>query len=193
MKTTDGIIVEISPVAQASIEQVRLGVLREFEKRGAQLTVPTYFVKTVAGESQEFPHDEKTIKDASADDVARWEAYHKTQAELERATNERVTKFMLYRGVRVDDAAMESALQEQEFFGIVVPTNEIERKLHYITTELLKTPQDIMEAVKSIMIASMSGVSEDTLRAVEESFRRAMEKAGRGATAGVENPAQQVI
>ena len=184
IRTVDGQDVDLMPVAQASIEQVRLGVLREFEKRGVQLTIPTYLVKTVAGDTQEFPHDEKTIKDAPVDDVAKWNAYHKTQSELERATNERVTRFMLYRGVKVDTAMMELALQEQAFFGIVAPPGEIDRKLHYITTELLKTPADIMAAVQGIMVLSMSGVSEDTLRAVEESFRRAMEKAGRGAAAG---------
>lgn len=187
IRTIDGQDIDLVPVAQASIEQVRLGVLREFEKRGSQLTIPTYFVKTVAGDTQEFPHDEKTIKDAPADDVAKWNAYQKTQSELERATNERVIRFMLYRGVKVDQSMIESALQEQAFFGIVVPPGEIDRKIHYITTEMLKTPADIMAAVQGIMMLSMSGVSEDTMRAVEESFRRAMEKAGRGATAGTEN------
>ena len=185
--TIDGKSVELFPVAQASIEQVRLGVLREFEKRGAQLTIPTYLVKTVAGDTQEFPHDEKTILEAPQADVEKWQAYHKTQGELERATNERATKFMLYRGVKIDQAEMEKALQEQAFFGIAIPESLVEKTLHYIQTELLKTPADILAAVQGIMLLSMSGVSEDTLRAVEESFRRAMEKTGRGATAGTED------
>jgi len=185
--TTDGREVEVLPVAQVAIEKTRLAVLREFEERGAQLAIPTYFVKTVAGETQEFPHDEKTIKDAPADDVAKWEAYHKTQAELERATNERTTKFMLYRGVKIDQAEMQKALQEQTFFGILAPESPIEKALHYIQTEVLKTPADIMTAVQGIMMLSMSGVSEDTIRAVEESFRRAMEKTKRATTEGIED------
>lgn len=193
IQTVDGQSVELVAVAQASIEKVRLGVLREFEKRGAQLTIPTYFVKTVAGETQEFPHDEKTIKDAPEDDVERWDAYHKTQAELARATNERATRFMLYRGVKVDQAEMERALQEQEFFGIAIPDSPVEKTLHYIQTELLKTPTDILAAIQGIMLLSMSGVSEDTIRAVEESFRRAMEKTERGAAAGVEDTEGEVV
>jgi len=191
--TTDGREVELLPVAQASIEQVRLAVLREFEKRGAQLAIPTYFVRTGGGDPQEFPHREETIKEAPQDDVAKWEAYHKTQVELERATNERATKFMLYRGVKVDEIAMQKALQEQAFFGILAPESPIDKALHYIQTEILKTPADILAAVQGIMMLSMSGVSEDTMRAVEESFRRALEKTGRGAAAGTENAEGKVV
>jgi len=185
IKTVAGLTVKLLPVARVLTEQIRLGVLKEYEERGEVMTIPTYLVKTAAGETQEFPHDEETIKDAPAEDVEKWEKYHDAQRRFERDVSGKVTRFLLYRGVVVDSAEMDKSLQAQAAFGISIPSDEIERIVYYITTELLPTPLDIIRATQAIIILSMAGIEEETLRAVEESFRRALEKAGRPGAAAI--------
>lgn len=186
IKTVSGKIVEITPVARVLTEQIKFGVIKEYESRGEIMAIPTYFVKTAGGDVQEFPHDEKTIKDAPADEVEKWRLYHAARMRFERESSERITRFLLYRGIVVNADEMEKSLRLQESFGISVPTDDVDRVIYYIATELLPTPLDIIRATQAIILLSMSGVEEETLRAVEESFRRAMEKAGRNPPAAVE-------
>jgi len=193
IKTVSGKIVEITPVARVLTEQIKFGVIKEYKSRGEIMTIPTYFVKTAGGDVQEFPHDEKTIKDAPADEVEKWRLYHATQIRFERESSERITRFLLYRGIVVNADEMEKSLKLQESFGISVPSSEPDRTIYYIVTELLSTPLDIIRATQAIILLSMSGVEEETLRAVEESFRRALEKAGRYSVEATKATAGEVV
>jgi hypothetical protein len=177
--TVAGRKVKILPVARVLTARIRLGLLKEYESRGEVMTIPTYFVKTVAGDTQEFPHDEKTILEAPQEDRDKWAAFFNAQIRFEAEASAKAAEFLLTRGIVIDDSEMESALKSQTEYNIDIPTDPIKRKLHYIETEILTTTLDIINATQAIILLSMSGVEEETLRAVEESFRRALESAGR--------------
>lgn len=191
--TVAGRVVYIVPVSRILTEKIRAATIAEYEARGETLTIPTYFVYTVAGDVQEFPHDKETIKDAPAADVEKWRSYHITQGALSREISARITKFLLLRGIVIDNSEMERALKTHASFHIDIPDNESERIIHYITTEILPTPLDIINATQAIMLLSMSGIEEETLRAVEASFRGALEKAGRFTPAEHKNADKQLV
>ena len=185
--TVAGRGIQIMPVARILGAKIRHRIRKEYEERGEVLDIPTYFVKTAAGDTQEFPHDEKTILEAPQDEVDRWRKYHETISRFDYEVSAAVTKMSLYKGIVIDRTEMDKALKEQSRFGIDVPEDEIDRTVHYITTELLPTTLDIIKATQAITILSLSGIEEETLHAVEDSFRRAMEKAGRPDIAAITN------
>jgi len=191
--TVAGRKVKILPVARVLTARIRLGVFKEYELRGEVMTIPTYFVKTVAGDTQEFPHDEKTILESPQEDRDKWDAFFNAQIRFEAEASAKAAEFLLTRGIVVDELEMEAALKEQAEYNIDIPTDSIKRKLHYIETEILTTTLDIINATQAIILLSLSGVEEETLRAVEESFRRAIEKTGRPNIATVENSEGNVV
>jgi hypothetical protein len=165
---TDGREVHLLPVAQVLIQKTKEAARRELVNAGLPLEPPTYTVDTVAGTTETHVHDDTTL--STDEDKAAWAAYQAALVRLGRETNARATKLLMLKGIDVADPSPEW-LADQAYFGIDVPDDPRERKLAYIETEVLKTPEDIIRATTRIMQLSLTGLPEEDLAAVEALFR----------------------
>lgn len=169
--TTDGREIHLHPVSQVLIQKTTEAVRREMKVAGMPLEPPTYEIATVAGTVETHVHDETTL--SNDEDRAAWAAYQAATAQLGRDTNERVTKLLMLKGVDVADPPPEWA-EDQKWLGIEVPDDPRERKLAYIQSDVLKTPDDIVVATMRIMQLSLTGLPEEDLDAIEAMFRNQM-------------------
>ena len=169
--TVDGRRVDVRPVSSDRTNQLRLMVGREFRERGEPVDVPTYTVTNVAGDTETYPHDEKTTK--SPEVQAQWEAHLDTIIRLRREEYLRVSRYMFLEGLPVD--VPPEWVERQQEYGFDLPEDPDELKLDYILNELLRCATDRNAAMARISSLSMLGsVSEEAIHAVEASFRRSV-------------------
>lgn len=176
VKTTRGVTVTCLPIQTL------------LDKLNGQFKLPeppTYEVKTAMGAVERHAHDETTL-DTDADRTA-WAEYQKQTAAAQAAHNLALTRLVLLRGIAVDIPADDAWAKEQQWLGITVPVEPIERKLHYIETEVISGIADIEAIMVGVMRAS--GVPEDLLAQMEASFRRSLGKRNGDETGGPATPA----
>lgn len=170
--TTTGQTVELMPLPPLQIQMVQQAASREAdEKFGPVPPKPTYTLTTADGAEETHEHDETTV---AADPEAKklWDEWQRLGQTHEAFTNEKVMRFFLLRGVKVDLPEGGEWEQMQKYFGLSVPEDPIERKLHYIQTELLGSLDDITGMMTSIM--ELSGVAPEVVEAAKETFRGAV-------------------
>lgn len=140
------------------------------EKKAKELfpaTLPTYEVPLMGGGTQTFAHDEKSLETDA--DRAVWRAYQDATAAQTAHVNNAMMRFYILEGTDVQLPAVAAWQARQEFYGVEIPDNEIEKLYHYITTHLLSAPEEIFDLVAKIMEAS--GIAQETLDAARVSFR----------------------
>lgn len=154
-----GIQLVLRPVSQFKLDSLRASA--------EEIPVPTYLMD-VLGEKRPHPMDEEIARNQGRLD--EWNEYLKAKGALEREKAKRITDLILYDGVDVDVPDMDSEWQKtSDRFGILVPTDPIERKLHYIKTEVLVGQEDIVNLVSQIF--SVSQVDEEVIQKIQDSFR----------------------
>lgn len=149
---------------------IQLQKIAESIKDKYKLVKPTYTVTVAGGGKQVFDYDEESITDKATpkEDKDKWTEY-KTQFDLMQSeANEKTTAYLFYEGVEceIDD----EWLEEQEWLGIELPKNRFDLKVRYITTKLLKTPEQIKQAIAEIMRLSIKGVDNSAIKAAESTF-----------------------
>lgn len=160
--TSVGREIKLAPVPQMLVEKVRDAALRSV----AVPPAPTYEVQIGDGEATAtYFHDASSVQTPA--EIAAWDAYQAALAQQNQAAAVRVMNFYYTRGIAEEmDEGWEA---EQRYFGVDIPEDPIERKLHWVQTELLVTPADFQNAIVAIMEAS--GVDEEAIRAARSSFR----------------------
>lgn len=172
--TNDGVSLETMAVSPFLLEKVRQSVFDRLRDDGILIDCPTYEVKTAAGNVEIHEHNEKTIADqaTSEEEKGLWEKYQAGLKQASTEASEKVTEALLLRGVKFDLPKDNGWKEEQEFLGILIPEKSHELKLHYLTTELVKSPADIIGLIAAV--TRHTGVSEEALAAAEASFRGAL-------------------
>ena len=100
-------------------------------------------------------------------------AHQVVDNEYSAKLNDARMRLFCVRGVTIlDPKPEEEWVQEHEWLGMVVPTNPLERKLHYFRTEALGTVMDIFTITKGIY--QSAGVDPEALNAYEATFRSEM-------------------
>ena len=182
--TTEGAVIRVHAVSQLQLQLVSQGVEKRLRAEGLALDPPTYEVKTADGRTERVPHDAESVQ--TDEEKAAWAAYMAAKARLQRESHEATTKLLLLRGLDIPPAPP-GWDAEQVAFGIELPDDLNERRLVYLQVEILRTPEDILNAIMTIMRASVTGTDPSMLEAVEASFRRALAgiaHQGRSATGG---------
>ena len=170
--TVDGLEVALRPVSQTQIQRINATVEAQWRKRGEPVDPPTYTITTATGETETHAHDADSL--TTDEERAAWEAYQTARAEMEAEQRLRTTKFLLLNGI-VGHEPTEEWAEEQAYWGLEVPADPRERRLEYIQAEVLKTPQDTIDAMGEIMRLSMAGAPQEVRDSVEAYFRRAVE------------------
>lgn len=164
--TKDGNKIPLRRVAPILVEKVRQSVVIP--------NPPTYEVEVVGGEKETHVHDATTLE--SDEDKQAWAAYQAALAAANTDMVERILRLLFVRATGDVVPAGEEWVEEQSYFGIDVPTDKLERKIHFIQTELLTHTDDISE----FMVAAMGlvGVGDEVIRAAEETFRPTLRETG---------------
>ena len=141
---------------------------------------PTYTVKTMTGASEIHAHDKTTIRNEA--EKADWETYQNAKLLADLEYSQALLKLCLLRGIKYPEPVDDAWAKEQAYLGITVPTDPIEKRLHYITTEVLET-QDAVDA-ENIMLGvfEASQVPAEVLSRMADSFRGSVGKSERDET-----------
>lgn len=161
--TAGGKVVNLKPVPPLQAQMVRDAAHKAAIKEYGEPVKPTY--KTEADEV--FEHDPTTL--TTDEEKAAWLEYKRIEAAVDAAVSEKMLRFFLYHGVDAkpqDDGQWEA---EQRFFGIEVPDDPIERKVHYIQSELIFAASDIQGITTKLL--EMAGVRPEVVEAATATFR----------------------
>lgn len=158
--SSKNVILALRPVSQFKIDTLR--------SSKSEIPAPTYEAKVVGGGVQEYPLDETIAKNKGRLD--EWNDYLDAKAKGEAAHAKKFLELMIWEGVDVVVPDAGSDWQKSnEYFGIVIPDNPIERKLFYVYNELLGTPEDIGDLIAEIFAASK--IDEEAVAKLRTSFR----------------------
>lgn len=156
---------EYREISLIQLQKIQNAVMAKYD-----LEVPTYKVDLPGtSNKQEYEYDENSIKDAPEEDVNKWLAY---QAELQKANEEASEKamaYIFYQGV--DCEISDEWLELQKWLEIDLPESKYDLKVMYVTTELLKTPKQIQNAMMEIIKLSSKGADPEAVKAAEDTFR----------------------
>jgi len=159
---------ELSPVL---LQRVVSEVAVRARADGEPIEPPTFQLKTVAGEIQEFQLTDKNLEPEDPDEALRrqlsWAKYQDALAELSAAQATARTKFMLTWGVSVKLPEDETWIKMLRAGGIDVPDDEDERRYLYLLYEVL-APQEVPGIIAELNIIAV-GKAVDP--ADVESFR----------------------
>lgn len=184
--TTGGRRVEMQPVAQRDIEKAVAVVDREFKAKEEPVDPPWYWSvepdENGEGGEKVFWDAASVAKDGTEEEKAAWAKHQDTTNRLAKAREARATEIMLLKGIKNEADKMPTPewVKEQEYWGIELPTDPRKLALEYIQSEVLKTPFDIINATKKVVLLNLNGVVKDEeIAAVEATFQDALEEAGR--------------
>lgn len=166
---SNGQTYKVKPVAETLVNLARDGVRKKFIDAGEPVNPPTYTAQIAGGVTETLYHDETTL--SSDADKAAWKAHKDALARLDAAQNVAVMKAW-FTGIDFELPEDTSWMSMQKWLGIDIPTDTMELRYHYLTTEIFKTANDLLEFFATVNKLSYAGVvSEADLDAAINSFR----------------------
>jgi len=167
--------ITLQPVSLLFITQMQQDIRQRYMDAGRPIDTPTAMAKTAVGEEEyELTADNlERPKDPEGTERNKtlWVEHQKAVREMSAEIAERVNGYSLTEGVVVEEDENWEALMgwlEQS-----IPENPRDRKLLYIKTQMLVTPEDIQVVLFRIQILSAGrNITQDQLRAIEALFRR---------------------
>jgi hypothetical protein len=168
--TTYGRELEVDPISIILIQKLQTALQKDYEKRGISLEPPQYCTELPSGDRQCFNHDEETIKDDGTTDEERaeWKRYQENLSEFNNELGDRVLGAMVMDQPVDFEEGWEKRL---EWLGVEIPEDELDRKMLYMTTRVLKTPEDIQGYMFRVMEISAGTAGEDAVEAARAMFR----------------------
>ncbi len=172
--TKDGNRIPLRRVAPILMEKIRKSVTLP--------SPPTYEVETAGGDIETHIHDETTLE--TDEDRAAWAAYQIAHAKANEAMIEKILRLLFAKATGDVLPPSDDWAKEQAYLGVDVPGDPLERKIHYIQTELLTHTSDIMAFMTAAM--ALTGVDEEVVESAEATFRHPVRQAGEdpGTSAG---------
>jgi hypothetical protein len=154
--TRKGVAIRLRLFSPALRDKVRQSV--EFPE------VPIYVAKTAGGGKEEHEYTADMIE--TDDERAMWAEYQGKLAAANLLLYERLGKLALIRGTEVD--VPEGWEKEQRLYGVKVPKDPLERKLHWIETEAVESNDDLSALILAIL--RYQSVTEEERAAAAASF-----------------------
>ena len=123
-------------------------VLRDKVRQSIEFPpIPIYVAETAGGGKEEHPYTTDMIE--TDDEKAMWSEYQTKLMVANLTLYERLGRLALIRGTEVD--IPDGWEKEQELFGIDVPDDPTERKLHWIETEAVESNDDLSALILAIL------------------------------------------
>lgn len=133
---------------------------------------PTYEVKTATGATETHPHNETTLE--TDQDRAAWAEYQRTLKIRGAAFLTAQIRMCLLEGVEVVARPNVDWEKRQRLIGFTVPDDPLEKEMYFLETEITANETDVMQLIAGV--ARMSGIDEEAVSDLENSFRGAMER-----------------
>lgn len=177
VQTTEGKTIKVKPLSREIMTKIDGQVLAEFTSRNEPLQPPTYELETLGGGHETKVHDSESVKQENNPEVtAIWEKHQDAVTRLKDETQKRQSEYALLFGIELEMPKDDMWIEMQKMIGVSVPPKEDMKayRLHYITTELLKTPADTTNAISRIFALTFDGLDEELVKQIEKSFRGAL-------------------
>jgi len=162
---------ELREISVIKMQKLQDSIVKRFKAKGKKLDPPTYAIQLPSGVSQVFQYDQEGINDPGTpeEDKILWQQHLDDVAEFNAEFSNASINMMLYNGVECE--IDESWIDEQRWLGIEIPDNKFDLKVHYLQTEVFKTPMELQQVIQDIMLLSTKGVDQDAIDAAMRSFR----------------------
>ena len=138
-------------------------VLRDKVRQSVEFPEPpVYEAKTAGGGTEKHPYTEDMIET----DVERemWRQYQGKRLAADLQLYDRLGKLALIRGTEI--TIPDGWEQGQALFGIEIPEDPLERKLHWIETEAVESNDDLRDLILAILQYQNTTEEERALVAV---------------------------
>lgn len=157
---------------------------------------PTYVEERVGGKNEDgtplmiavnVEHDESTLE--TEEEKQAWADYLRKRDEVDKLRKERIMQLFYLRGIDVDLPNNDEWLEDQRYLGVKdLPDGSDTRgtKLHFLDTEVLASPEDIMEVITAII--TLSGVEQEAIEEARAMFRRTISGQGTGEVVAESGP-----
>lgn len=171
--TAAGEAIEVFPVSLQQLEMVRAVAAEEANREfGGAPQAPTYTVEVMGGEKEIHPHDETTLE--TEEDRLAFAEYQAKLRTYNAVISKRVMNFVLLAGTKIQPPDDDAWIEMQQYFGIDVPEGKLDRRAHYIQTEVIKTLNDIQGLSTAIM--EVSGIDTKLVEASAATFSDSVEE-----------------
>lgn len=180
--TSEGTKYYVRTVAQEKVALATAAVEKRFREAGEPIDPPTYEAEIAGGKVEVHDHewDVKT-EEGTLETDEEWEVWNKHTAALEKMQVEQNTlsRDMWLGGIIFD--VLPEWVEEHKDLGIEIPKGKKEKRIHFLHTEVLKCPDDFLQALASVQKASLKGVvSEERVDALIGTFRDTLEEISEG-------------
>lgn len=173
--TEDGRTVFVKSISMLEMEEAERGLEKFFRDQGEPLDVPTYTVEVVGGGEVPYPLKPEVLEVEDPEETGRrkaaWEAHQDAVARFE-AEKGRIMQEIILEGIDIempDDGVWEARMRRRY---IEIPEDPVLKRQKYILTEVLKTPDDWLNAQNEILIVSSSGaIDREAVEAASATFR----------------------
>ena len=157
--------------------------------------VPRYSYTTAGGDIAEDEMDDAVADDpkTSEEDKQRWAEYKAAEEEAGQQQFAKIVEVCYKRGIKLLDYEPEGEWLEEhrDWLGLDVPDKSYERRMYFIETEVVGSPEDVMDIVMGVALAS--GIDKEAVAAAEASFRSAIRGAQGDAASESAEEAGQVV
>ena len=174
--TTKGVAIDF-----VSVEALAAQIHLQYGKRESDLEAlgcPSYEVTTLGGVTEKHYYTEDVVSstDNPVDPKIKsdFETYLTNLRTLQADHHEKINRLVFVRGVKFDMPTDESWIKDHEGFGLVVPTDLVERRIYWLQTEAIGTTADLEAILEGV--AKASGVLEEEVVKATESFRDQVER-----------------
>jgi hypothetical protein len=154
------ILNSISPLFIAKLQSV-----------GTLPDVPTRKVKLeLDGLEDTYQEEELSEEDLQdADEQRRWKEYVEERDTVLTKRNTGFMKAIFAKGVTVDLNNLDAWKEEQEFYGLEIPSHPTDLKVEYLQTEIVTSTEDMVGIITGVL--GKSGIPQEELESVRSMFR----------------------
>jgi len=131
---------------------------------------PMYEAKTAGGGVEKHIYTEDMLE--TDEEREMWRQYQGRRLAADLQLYDRLGKLALIRGTGID--IPEGWEQEQLLFGIEVPEDPLERKLHWIETEAVESNNDLRDLILAVL--QYQNTTEEERAIAAASFPDSMER-----------------
>jgi len=123
-------------------------VLRDKVRQSVEFPEPpVYEAKTAGGGTEKHVYTEDMIE--TDEEREMWRQYQGQRFAADLQLYDRLGKLALIRGTEID--IPDGWEQGQALFGIEIPTDLLERKLHWIETEAVESNDDLRDLILAVL------------------------------------------
>lgn len=162
--TANGRAIYLTPVSPLLLQKLN----ESFDEEWPEPEHPWYDVEIAGGDKERHLHDDKSAEETGPETVELLNGYRDELRERNAEISRRVMRVIFLKGVDYGEIT-DDWIAEQEYMGIKVPDNPVGRRMHFIETEVIGSPNDLANIMTEVM--AMGGVGRERIDEVKRMFQ----------------------